>query len=115
MPDIVEERGDCFTISFVIILTDINMVGEFITGEIWTAGKYDIYEKRLMWRSPKSVDSLKRNLYWNKIYNEKKNCVYMELFNDTKSRLDDPRLGMASCLERRKFICEVKYFSQLQL
>jgi hypothetical protein len=31
----------------------------------------------------------------------------MELFNDTISRQDDPKLGMADCKERKKFICEV--------
>jgi hypothetical protein len=90
---------------YVIVM---KMTGELVDGEIWTAGKYDISEKKLMWHSRKSIDTLKRNLYWNKIYNVKKSCVYLELFNDTKSRQDDPRLGMASCVERRKFICEVK-------
>jgi hypothetical protein len=78
------------------------ILGEFITGEIWTAGKSGY------WDSRKSKDKLKRNLYWNKIYAEKNGCVYMELFNDTKSRQDDPRLGLADCEQRKNFICEVK-------
>jgi hypothetical protein len=81
-------------------------VGDFITGEIWTAGEMGLWDPE--WKSRKSEDTLKRNLYWNRIYAKKKGCVYLELFNDTKSRQDDPRLGMADCDERKKFICEVK-------
>jgi hypothetical protein len=82
--------------------------GEFINGEVWTAGKWDpeIFNS-LVWFSKLSNDKLKRNLYWNKIYPEKDGCVYLELFNDTKARLDDPRLGLADCEQRKKFVCEV--------
>jgi hypothetical protein len=82
--------------------------GEFVNGEIWTGGKSgSIACKCLRWRSKFSTDALKRNLYWNKIYPEKEGCVYLELFNDTKARLDDPRLGLADCEQRKKFVCEV--------
>jgi hypothetical protein len=82
--------------------------GQFINGEIWTAGKYDTNVTALKWRSRKSTDFLKRNLYWNKIYGQKVGCVYLELFNDSKSRIDDPRLGLADCDKSKPFICEVK-------
>jgi hypothetical protein len=82
--------------------------GEFMNGEIWTAGRSQADCGCLKWHSHLSMDVLKRNLYWNKIYKEKEGCVYLEVFNDTKSRLDDPRMGLADCNERKKFVCEVK-------
>jgi hypothetical protein len=91
-------------------------IGNFKSGEIWTAGITVAENGRLFqrWKSRKSVDALKRNLYWNKIYPEKKGCVYLELFNDSRSRQDDPRLGMADCEERKSFICEVFQFQSLR-
>jgi hypothetical protein len=79
-----------------------------VSGEIWTAGKSWKPCKCLRWFSELSKDELKRNLYWNKIYKDKQGCVYLELLNDTKSRKDDPRLGLADCEEQKKFVCEVK-------
>jgi hypothetical protein len=84
----------------------VHIIGQFINGEIWTAGMYYDPLNISIWSSRKSQDFLKRNLYWNKIYNKKFGCIYLELFNDSKSRQDDPRLGMANCTERKPFICE---------
>jgi hypothetical protein len=83
-------------------------LGQFVNGEIWTAGNKHFHCNCLKWFSKLTKDELKRNLFWNKIYKEKDGCVYLELFNDTKARQDDPRLGLANCQEQKKFVCEVE-------
>jgi hypothetical protein len=95
-------KADCTFLKLIF------KTGEFINGEIWTAGKSQPQCGCLKWHSKLSQDLLKRNLYWNKIYKEKEGCVYLEVFNDTNSRSDDPKLGLADCNKRRKFVCEVK-------
>jgi hypothetical protein len=82
------------------------VTGQFVDGEIWTAAILEERNKTFMWHARTHKDALKRNLYWNKIYTKNFGCVYLELFNDSKSRQDDPRLGMANCEERKPFICE---------
>jgi len=82
-----------------------------MTGEIWTAGrdKEEVLGK-FRWCSInlQGNDYLKEDLYWMESAAGKTNsCVYLD-FSGVGNKADDPKLGLADCSQRKKFVCEVR-------
>jgi len=82
-----------------------------MTGEIWTAGRdKKEFPEKLRWCS-KDIDRndyLKKDLYWTESAAGKTNsCVYLD-FSGVGNKADDPKLGLADCSQRKKFVCEAR-------
>jgi len=84
-------------------------------GEVWTAGR-DTQKSpgKYRWCSNMLSDYVKEDLYWKENQTGKTNsCLYLDLGKAGK-KLDDPKLGLANCEERKKFLCEVRIFFKLE-
>jgi len=82
-----------------------------MVGEIWTAGRDTSNNPgKFKWCSTRLMDYLKEDLYWSENPAGKTNsCVFLDL-GKAGVKMDDPKLGLADCGQRKKFICEVYIF-----